>query len=425
MSELTPVALISYFFPPIGMAGSARAYGLFRYLPDYGYRPYVVTVKDIVYPAYDTTLLGEDDEQWIVRTGSLDPSRLLRLSGKRSASIRGHGSHLSRWITPDYKRLSVPFALRAARRVVTEKNVVLALTTSPTPSAHLIGAKLSQDSDIRWVADYRDMWVTRPIEGAYLRESQKAHCRKLLNETCDRADEVVAVNDSIAEYVGAGTVIPNGVDPQTADYWGVSTSSDTVLRIGYLGTTDSAETITRLAIALSEALKLRGLNADAACVRFVGAVDTAMLQECFGLVGLEEALECAGYLPRQDAIKALADVDALLVTIPHDLPFVTPSKVFDCLVSGKPLIALAPDRSELAKIVHDAGERVFGEDERVSLTEYLSELLQAKKEHGVCRDDATRQELMQTRREKSSWREMAKKMACVFDDILGRKRSEL
>ncbi len=425
MSDQTPVLLISYFFPPIGMAGSARMYGLFRYLPEFGYRPYVVTVRDIVYPAYDDTLLNETDERYIIRTESLDPSRMLRRLGKETAPVRGHGKHLPRWITPDYKRLWVPFALRAARRVVTEKNSKLALTTSPTPSAHLVGAKLQQASDIRWVADFRDMWVTRPIEDAYLRESQKTYCRKLLEGTRNNADAVVAVNDSIAKYVGAGAVIPNGVDPQAADLWGASIASDSVLRIGYLGTTDSAATITRFTIALSEALKCCGLNATAACVRFVGAVDTVMLQECFSRAGLAESLECVGYLPRQDAIKALADVDALLVTIPDELPFVTPSKVFDCLVSGKPLIALAPAGSELAKIVHGAGERVFADDGAASLTEYLSELLQAKKEHGVCREDATRMKLVQARREKYSWRQMARKMAYAFDDILDRRQGEL
>jgi len=71
------VLLVAYYFPPMGMGGVGRPYALFRYLPDYGYNVIVLTVKDILYPQYDYSLLNEGDKSCIYRTGSLDPARLL------------------------------------------------------------------------------------------------------------------------------------------------------------------------------------------------------------------------------------------------------------------------------------------------------------------------------------------------------------
>ncbi len=421
MSKLKSMLLVSYFFPPIGMAGSARAYGLFRYLPEFGYQPYVVTVRDIVYPAYDTTLLSEEDESYIDRTESFDPSRLLWRIGRRKTPAPSHAKYLSEWITPDYKSLWTGFGIAAARKILDDQDIKIVMTTSPSPSAHIVGQALRKSCDVKWLADFRDMWVTKPIEDAYLRESQKVKCRKLLNGFRNSADHVTAVNNSIARYTKADTVITNAVDPLTVDLWDVNASSDTTdsrFRIGYLGTTDSADTIGVFVGALAGALKKRQSAPDILTVRFVGAVDEDMLRECFASAGLLQALECRGYLPRHSAIEALADVDALLVTIPEELSYVTPSKVFDCLVSGKPLIVIAPRDSELAGVAKESGERCFAKDEKAALQGYLEQLMDSKDKAGASRSSAEFVDEIARRRERHTWRAMAKSFADVFDGML-------
>ncbi len=421
MAKPKPILIISYFFPPIGMAGSARAYGLFRHLPEFGYRPYIVTVKDIVYPAYDTTLLNASDERYIARTESLDPSRILWRLGSRKAPTPSLAGHLTKWITPDYKRLWVPFAIRAAKEIIARENIQLIMTTSPTPSAHIVGRSLCQECDVTWMADYRDMWVTQPIEVAYERESQIVQAQKLLKDFGKQATHVTAVNQSIRKYTGAQTIIPNGVDPLTSKLWNSANSSktptDKIFRIGYLGTTDSAETVACFVSALAEVINKQQLKAESVQVRFVGAVDEPMLRKSFAAVNLSQALECLGYMPRHQAIAALSDVDTLLVTIPQELSFVTPSKIFDCLVSAKPLIVIAPHGSELSNLAKSAGEHVFAQSEPELLQDYIAELLEQKAQNNPLRDSGTQLELRESRQKEYSWQTMAKRFAQVFDKM--------
>ena len=414
---MTHVLLLSYFFPPIGMAGAARAYALFRYLPEFGYRPHVITVKDIVYPAFDDTMLTGDDSQHITRTGSLDPSRLLRIAGRRRLApglARGRGAG---WITPDYKRLWAPFAKRAAERFFKTHTCPLMITTSPPPSTHQIGLELKARYAVKWVADFRDVWFTRPIEEVYRSERQKEKCRSLLTQVQAHADDIVAVNKSVAAYVGARAVISNGADPETFVEWDRSARSDGVYHIGYMGTTEDERAANVFVTALKDALDVTGVKPDDCRVVYVGAVDETTLQREFLQAGLIRSLEIQQYRSRREAVAALRDVDLLLVTVSDErLTHVTTSKVFDYLVSGKRICALVPENGELAALLQEEGECVFSPNNTEALKEFLVTELERKRSNSEMYRVAG--ETLNRRREKYSWRALAGQMARRLDGLM-------
>src|SRR5215210_156133 len=45
MSSGKPVLLLAYHFPPDNASGSARPYRFYKYLPEYGYEPHVITAS--------------------------------------------------------------------------------------------------------------------------------------------------------------------------------------------------------------------------------------------------------------------------------------------------------------------------------------------------------------------------------------------
>ena len=47
------VLIISYYWPPSGGGGVQRVLKFCKYLPDYGWNPIVLTVKDGEFPAFD------------------------------------------------------------------------------------------------------------------------------------------------------------------------------------------------------------------------------------------------------------------------------------------------------------------------------------------------------------------------------------
>ncbi len=410
---MRPLLLISYFFPPLGMAGVGRAWGLFRYLPHYGYQPYVLTVKPIAYPAYDNSLLVAADEKFITRTNSLDPSRLLYLAGVRKSVAPNRTGILSRLATPDFKIWWTPFARRAALRLIDKYEIRYVVTTSPPPSIHSLGLWLKQRRRIHWVADFRDMWVTRPIETAYLRGSQRKYSRQLLSQIQSGADRVVAVNASVAKYVGASLAIANATESSFAPLWQTTASPDQILRIGYLGTTDSVATIRPFVTALTSALNQASISPQRVRLIFVGSCDESILRTECAAVGLEDSLEIITYLPRSQAIARLAAADILLATLPDDgLTHVTGSKIFDYLISGKQILAIAPRDSELGVLVETAGHTCIAPSDFVNLEKFLHEALIRKQRrethHVALHADAL---------EKYSYQSMARAFARELDAL--------
>ncbi|MCH6560776.1 hypothetical protein IH799_10545, partial [candidate division KSB1 bacterium] len=76
-AELKKVLILAYYFPPLGMGGTQRPAKFVKYLPEFNWTPFVITVKDIAYYAKDLSLLNDVRDAQIFRTGSLDPQRLL------------------------------------------------------------------------------------------------------------------------------------------------------------------------------------------------------------------------------------------------------------------------------------------------------------------------------------------------------------
>lgn len=51
--------IVTYYFPPSGGPGVQRVLKFAKYLPEFGWEPIVLTVKDADYPARDESLLKE------------------------------------------------------------------------------------------------------------------------------------------------------------------------------------------------------------------------------------------------------------------------------------------------------------------------------------------------------------------------------
>ena len=94
IQDMKKILMITYYFPPLSNVGGLRVNGFSRYLPDYGWEPYVLTVKNP-----DMTLCTPGDEthdekvrvirakslfnlNWCVQKSHALLSRVARLFGK-------------------------------------------------------------------------------------------------------------------------------------------------------------------------------------------------------------------------------------------------------------------------------------------------------------------------------------------------------
>lgn len=351
------VLLISYYFPPLGMGGVSRAAALHRYLPDYGYQVFTLTVKPILYPEYDHSRLASLNQENIIRTGSLDPARILYLMGKRKVSgaliEKARGTYLL-W-RPDSKRYWNLFAYRRARALIRQEKIPIVITTSPPPSTHIIGRKLKRESGIHWIADFRDLWLSLPIEENYSSDRSRNYSRRLKEAIVAEADEIVSVNSDIRRYLGRGEVIMNGAESATRELWRKNSSSGgDNFTIGILGTVNRLCPVDTLFAAVALVDRKNSELGKKLRIVHVGHSEPKTMQTLVCKFNIGDRFIGRGYLPHDEAITALAPADMLFFSVGKFSEYhILPGRIFYYLLSGKPIVSDVPVGSDAEKLLKE------------------------------------------------------------------------
>lgn len=169
------ILILSYYWPPSGGSGVQRWMYFAKYLKRLGWEPVVITVdeKQASYPVIDLSLLEEVKNIRVIKTSTREPLRLyswLRSGstqegipqgelatksffGKLAAYVRGN------FFIPDARKGWVPFAVKAAQKILIEEEINHLITTGPPHSTHLAGLELSNQFKINWWVDFRDPWT--------------------------------------------------------------------------------------------------------------------------------------------------------------------------------------------------------------------------------------------------------------------------
>ena len=357
------------------MGGVGRPLGLYKYLPQYGYDITVLTVKNIVYSEYDYSLLDKVDRSRIIRSGSLDPARLLYLSGiRRPERLKAGLKKYSSAIMPDSKRGWNILAFRKAEKIIKKNNISTVITSSPPPSSHLLGLKLKAKYNIPWIADFRDLWFSLPIEQVYHTREQIGYALELKKRIMEKADDIVSVNSDIKNYLGKGTVIRNGADWDLREIWNKGKESRAGrFVIGVLGTINYLCPIEPLFAAVSKLIEKNQSLSDKISIIHAGYYDKEMMTELLSKYHLEKIVSLKGYLPRQEAIAALAEASVLYLSVGQFGGFnILPGRIFDYLISGRPIMAVVPSKSDAADLIRQYGRgEVFAVDNTAGIGEYI------------------------------------------------------
>ncbi|UCC44581.1 MAG: hypothetical protein JSU65_01240 [Candidatus Zixiibacteriota bacterium] len=345
--------LICYYFPPLGMAGIFRPLALFEKLPPHGWDCHVLTVKPVLYRAYEPELLARLDRTKIFRSGSRDPQRLLYLAGLRSikpSSIKRTRTLSSRFF-PDSKVGWVRPAARLGRTLCENYRYDLLISTSPPISAHLIGARLKADLGIPWIADFRDYWSTNPVEQSFEAPRLVKKGKQLLTDIRQQADRVTTVNRPIADYLGEGEIITNGYDDRLAEGWRSGPDRDHFC-LGLLGHQPDYFEIDSLLDMLAYLAESQPAALTRLKIIHVGEFDPGWLENRLEGRGISVSLECHGRLPREKTVDVLRRAHLLYLSAPLQAgKEIVPTRTYDLLASGRPLIVEAPLNGEVQRIL--------------------------------------------------------------------------
>jgi glycosyltransferase involved in cell wall biosynthesis len=355
--------LVCYYFPPLGGAGIDRPLALCRLLHRHGWEVDVLTVKDVAYRVFEPELLGQADRARIFRADSYDPQRLLRLAGirtvKPSTSTRLSG--MSQRFFPDNKAGWIKPAIRLGRTIAENRHYDAILSTAPPIATHVVAKKLAYEFQLPWIADYRDLWSALTIEQTYRRKSHVARALRLRDHVVTGAVCVTAVNDSVASYVGATEVIPNGYNEQLADLWRDDIDSKRFV-IGLLGSQNELYPVEPLFKLLAKLRESDRSFKQLLQIVQVGLTDQPFFDELIAKYRLDDCINCCGVLSREETITALSS--AALFYVASDLDsgsaFST-GRIYTLLASGRPIHGYCAKESELARLIELSGGSRFDE----------------------------------------------------------------
>ncbi|HXV14766.1 MAG TPA: glycosyltransferase [Candidatus Krumholzibacteria bacterium] len=393
---MTPVLIVAYFFPPSGAVGIYRSLKFAKYLPEFGWRPIVLTTANGKFPTYDASLLRMIPEgvpvhrargveflnEGFDRPQGAPPAKTLRSRIHTRIYLAWHAVAV-----PDTRVGWVWNAYRHAKRLVRSEGIRHVYISGYPFSSFLIGAMLKRDRQLRVVIDYRDPW-TQSV--TYEHKGLKRWVdRRLEAWLVRRADAVISNtrhNDArMAAEFGVGqprekfVAIHNGFDAEefasvarepnpkfTMTYAGAfyySVGSD---YSGPLG--DAMKTYSPLYFFEAlEAFFVRRPEAKTRMrVRFMGVLgqgyDPAIRSH-----GLEGVIERLGYIDYDEHLRVLKSSDALLLVLSRGEKSRgwIPSKFFQYLGTGNPILAMTP-AGEVREIVQETGAGVCVEPDDVA-----------------------------------------------------------
>lgn len=252
------VLIISYYWPPAGGSGVQRWMYFAKYLKELGWEPIVLTVdeKKAAYPVLDQSLMDEVAGIRVLKTTTRGPLRYYssiqsgsptkglpqgEIStksywGKLTAFIRGN------FFIPDARKGWVPFAVRAAQKLLNDERITHLITTGPPHSTHLAGLQLAKQYSLNWWVDYRDPWTTLFYNRQLYRTEWAKKRDQFLEQSVLRKSNgiITTVSGDLEDYLKSIVpqkplvILPNGYDETLMQSLQV-TKPSTVFHIVYTG----------------------------------------------------------------------------------------------------------------------------------------------------------------------------------------------
>jgi glycosyltransferase involved in cell wall biosynthesis len=367
------VLIITYYWPPSGGPGVQRVLKFVKYLPEFGWQPVILTVRNGEYPAIDESLVSEvPQELKVVKTKSLEPFSFYRMfTGKNAAEpiptyilnkvekekLR---QSLSKWIRanlflPDAKIGWLPFAINAGKKIIKDHNIDAIISSSPPHTVQLIAKKLACNEKIRWIADFRDPWT----DAFWLKDMARLHLANRIDSALERkvlrkAGILITVSEALARLFESRSktkcsVIHNGYDPD--DFYNIPATVEDIFKITYIGNLAKSQRIDSFLSALKTILPQLS---DQIEVNFYGNIHQDTVNKIYEMK-LHHIIKINPYIPHDEVVKIMCQSNILLLVIPDvpDNKGILTGKIFEYLAAKKYILGIGPEQGDAARILSE------------------------------------------------------------------------
>jgi len=367
------VLIITGLFPPASGPGAKRITQFVKYLVPLGWESIVLTHRYLFMGYDEKSLETIPNSTKIFRTFSLEP--LVRKAS--SCSPRKGGRKLNYPVTgclqrfvrltkdligaPDTGMLWLPFAVLETFKIVGRgERFKIVFATGPAFSNFLIGLIIKWLFRKPLIVDFRDAWIENP---EYRNDSKvKLFINKFYEKIVIRnARFAIANTEGVRkaflrrypkENPGKFVVIPNGFDRedlQQSEFSTVSLDKEkfNIVHTGSLGGPRSPK---NFLVALKELIREESIDPNDVKLHLIGLLTTfedgKTIDDYIEYLGLNDQVIKVGFVSRQEAMDYNRQADLLLLVIgvvppKYLLTYGLSGKVYDYILSGKPIYAMA------------------------------------------------------------------------------------
>lgn len=365
--------IITYYWPPAGGPGVQRWLKFVKYLPDFNMEPIVYIPENPRYPLIDDSLTSEvSGALTIIKQPINEPYKLAELFSKKTSKTISKGvisekktqSFVEKlllyirgnFFIPDARKSWVKPSVAFLSEYISKENIETIITTGPPHSLHLIGLKLKEQLGVKWVADFRDPWTTIGYHKQLkLTESSKAKHKQLEKQVLITADQIIVTSFKTKKEFQQITnqpieVITNGYDKEL----GVDFKMDSKFTLAHIGSLLSKRNPEILWRVLSDLIAENDSFSKDLQLNFIGFVSDDVLYS-IEKYDLSDYINNIGYVSHKEAVKYQKKSQILLlIEIDSDeTTCIIPGKLFEYMVSNRPIVAIGPKDSDVEKIIQE------------------------------------------------------------------------
>jgi len=373
------VLIITYYFPPAGGPGVQRWLKFVKYLPDFGIQPVVYVPENPTYPIVDEALVSEiSDKAIVIKTKIREPYQLASVFSKNKTKKISSGiipnkkkqstlEKLFLWIRgnlfiPDARVLWVKPSVKFLEKYISENSIETIITSGPPHSLHLIGLKLKAKLNINWIADFRDPWTTIGYhQSLRLSASAAKKHKQMESEVLHSADTILVTSKTTKAEFEALTskpieVITNGYDDEKI----IKPALDVKFSMAHIGSFLSNRNPKILWQSLQELVNENESFAADFELKLIGAVSREIL-DTIAEFKLDKYVNNLGYVSHKEAIEHQRKSQVLLLIEidSEETKSIIPGKLFEYMVSERPIVAIGPKGSDFAEIITNTNTGVF------------------------------------------------------------------
>jgi len=379
--------LISYYFPPNQAVGGIRIAKFAKFLPEFSWQPYVLTIKEKYIPFKDHGRLTDIPNikvyctsvwptlyqialqlrtliyRWLKKNdpkkdqintiGDTDRGRTTRPLAKLWLNLKRNLNSLFE-IPDEHIGWLIP-AVWKGYWLIRKEHIKVILSTSPPATGAVIGYILSKLTGKTLITELRDPWQLHGAKPSEIRSKMSDFIDEWLEHKITHSSHrIVVTTNHYRDFLRARyprlpstnfCTISNGFDSDDFKFPISKNGKKEQLIISYLGSFYYGRTPKAFLSALGEIVREARIAKHKVRVRFIGRVQNAEGDSVEALVnesGLKGCVTLNDTVTYNESVAEMRRADILLLFAP-DQYYQIPGKTFEYLAAGRFIICFAKE----------------------------------------------------------------------------------